>query len=967
MTEPDFLRIEAELSITLPPSFREAMGPAADRLADMEWFGEDSCLYLEPEHFISANLQERPRDSGTSETFPNWSETFFMIGTNGGGDFYCLRLDGTPGVWSIGSDHADTPSLIAETFQKYIHDSVAEYEAWQAEIAAKEKRRLPYQAEVAAHRDAIMKANGSDRAKEWLECDSSPTVFSMLEQLWRMPSPRKMRLFGIACCEQIPGLRDDPEFQPALKLAFQMTSGTAALSEVDAMRQHYRVQLANWEKVYGSISPDDYRRRSWTLKAVYNLFGDDTAYIKNKSYQPGEAHLQSVYGNMCEALCDDSYGGGIELDLLREVLGNPFHPVPFSQDWRTPQTVELAQRIFDNEEFERMPELGQLLKLAGCTDARVLAHCERQCGHIRGCWVLDEILQLEPEVSDEFTWDCVWRHSTISPQKLNEQMQKLGVSETSQGDPLDEATALQFADWLEHHGDPAWAFLIRLRCKMEGAAPGIDYPDQMEDWFEVTALMRRQMIEMDGFSCLIRYHATADWWDAYHDSTLRGLPAIVGAVPTSQGARPLKLVEMQWAAMVSRTPVRGLDIDRHYADEIHEFLNSPSATSLQWFAFSNGCNDDTGPVIAALANSPVPKTLKRLDITGIFQDADVMALADIPFERLRHLSLSDNRVNQGSAFRKLTNSSWFKQLEQLRIDLSETGEASMVSDLKKMRRLHSLAILAPTDDQILALDQTCSFPDLRRLLIERANLSGPQMQAFCEIDAPQLIDLTLHACQSGSKDLAKLFESPICKNLRMLTLHRPRPHAEDLEALANSPMSANLRCLRLRCENGDLMGTLRSLANTPFTRSGAFPQLTTLEIAHPYAEDAEPDTAEFLATLALPRLRHLELDDCRFDDECAEVLVGSPAFSCLTKLSLHHRYRTPGGMTSLGARALFRSQNLPVLLELNLKYFTITDAISELLDKSLLPYLWGGSLWDTGASSELIKAVRESRPNLHIG
>lgn len=60
---------------------------------------------------------------------------------------------------------------------------------------------------------------------------------------------------------------------------------------------------------------------------------------------------------------------------------------------RTSEVVELAEAICQDQQFHRMPELADLLERVGCTNQVVVKHCRAaHAEHIRGCWVLDEIL-----------------------------------------------------------------------------------------------------------------------------------------------------------------------------------------------------------------------------------------------------------------------------------------------------------------------------------------------------------------------------------------------------------------------------------------------------------------------------------------------------------------------------------------------------------------------------------------------
>ncbi|MGF1580112.1 MAG: hypothetical protein ACFCD0_12185 [Gemmataceae bacterium] len=103
--------------------------------------------------------------------------------------------------------------------------------------------------------------------------------------------------------------------------------------------------------------------------------------------------------------------------LLHELFGNPFRMTSFLKSWRTSDVLSVAQAIYDNDRFEQMPILADALEEAGCTNQWILEHCRlpnprsfyQQVGydmesrlvtkwskrpvHVKGCWVLDLILQ----------------------------------------------------------------------------------------------------------------------------------------------------------------------------------------------------------------------------------------------------------------------------------------------------------------------------------------------------------------------------------------------------------------------------------------------------------------------------------------------------------------------------------------------------------------------------------------------
>jgi hypothetical protein len=84
-----------------------------------------------------------------------------------------------------------------------------------------------------------------------------------------------------------------------------------------------------------------------------------------------------------------------QCDLIRDIFGNPFRPVTVESTWRTHNVTALAQGIYDDRAFERMPILADALEDAGCTNADILEHCRRPGEHCRGCWVVDLVLGKE--------------------------------------------------------------------------------------------------------------------------------------------------------------------------------------------------------------------------------------------------------------------------------------------------------------------------------------------------------------------------------------------------------------------------------------------------------------------------------------------------------------------------------------------------------------------------------------------
>jgi hypothetical protein len=81
--------------------------------------------------------------------------------------------------------------------------------------------------------------------------------------------------------------------------------------------------------------------------------------------------------------------------LLRCIFGNPMCPATIRSAWLTANVNHIAQGIYEQRRFADMPVLADALEDAGCDDARILEHCRSGEEHVRGCWVVDRILDKE--------------------------------------------------------------------------------------------------------------------------------------------------------------------------------------------------------------------------------------------------------------------------------------------------------------------------------------------------------------------------------------------------------------------------------------------------------------------------------------------------------------------------------------------------------------------------------------------
>jgi hypothetical protein len=190
-------------------------------------------------------------------------------------------------------------------------------------------------------------------------------------------------------------------------------------SEVDGHLTDQDRQLrADWEEEqqvladsWGLLEIDDERRRQIVSKphrpqalnvaamqALQRVIDWDTATIMGEQ---GEEQVDALLAAQGAALTVSLAAGDTlptrkhEAEILRDIFGNPFHPVPIDPVWLTwndGTATKIAQGIYEEKAFDRMPILADALEEAGCTNRDILAHCRSGGEHVRGCWAVDLIL-----------------------------------------------------------------------------------------------------------------------------------------------------------------------------------------------------------------------------------------------------------------------------------------------------------------------------------------------------------------------------------------------------------------------------------------------------------------------------------------------------------------------------------------------------------------------------------------------
>jgi hypothetical protein len=101
-----------------------------------------------------------------------------------------------------------------------------------------------------------------------------------------------------------------------------------------------------------------------------------------------------VPGVVREAVeCALSHGWPAGLPNLRLfAFDDPVRFVGLQTRWVASPVQPLAQGIYAERAFDRMPILADALEEAGCDDPDILTHCRSEQPHGQGCWVIGLLL-----------------------------------------------------------------------------------------------------------------------------------------------------------------------------------------------------------------------------------------------------------------------------------------------------------------------------------------------------------------------------------------------------------------------------------------------------------------------------------------------------------------------------------------------------------------------------------------------
>ena len=193
--------------------------------------------------------------------------------------------------------------------------------------------------------------------QEWLNCTNPNPMIAFLRG---KVSERKLRLFAVACCRLVWHEMTDERSRNAVEVAQRFADGKATRKELadarDAAPPSYRTYLRD-----GFPNNDECAATAAAESAAESIDAEELVWA-------------AFFG---EDMTVDGDGDMVAAFICRDIFGNPFRPVavnPAWLAWNDATVNRIAEGIYDERAFDRLPILADALEDAGCDNADILAH-----------------------------------------------------------------------------------------------------------------------------------------------------------------------------------------------------------------------------------------------------------------------------------------------------------------------------------------------------------------------------------------------------------------------------------------------------------------------------------------------------------------------------------------------------------------------------------------------------------------
>ncbi|QEL21093.1 hypothetical protein [Limnoglobus roseus] len=219
---------------------------------------------------------------------------------------------------------------------------------------------------------------------KWLTCADASLLWRFLEREAR-EDRRKLRLLAVAFCRLSWHRLTDWRCQKAVEVAERHADTDASDEELieagEAIRGGGNYRITGAELARRVTAVTGYGAAYQTIFMAQALHTAEAQDLAGRVPAGTPISAAPVPAEAAAARC-----------LFGPLL---FRPVPFEAEWLTPTVVGLAEGIYEERAFDRLPILADALQDAGCEEADILNHCRGEGRHLKGCWVVDLALGIE--------------------------------------------------------------------------------------------------------------------------------------------------------------------------------------------------------------------------------------------------------------------------------------------------------------------------------------------------------------------------------------------------------------------------------------------------------------------------------------------------------------------------------------------------------------------------------------------
>jgi len=224
--------------------------------------------------------------------------------------------------------------------------------------------------------------------QEWQECADPHAMLAVSK--WKVTDKRR-RLFIVTCCRRVWHLLSDPRSRQAVEILERHLESGATQQELQDGWGLAGLALTDVRKTanHSHHHAANVAAQAMLCTAAHNT-GAAQAIAKNVV-----AAMSTRMDSQGQPVIDPDVEAKERMALandLRCTLGTPFRKVTIEDSWCSSNVTALAQAIYDDRAFDRMPILADALEDAGCSNQDILQHCRSGGEHVRGCWVVDLLL-----------------------------------------------------------------------------------------------------------------------------------------------------------------------------------------------------------------------------------------------------------------------------------------------------------------------------------------------------------------------------------------------------------------------------------------------------------------------------------------------------------------------------------------------------------------------------------------------